>query len=251
MLRQVHVHFLPELFEPEELRGGTAVVIDVLRASTTIVHALAAGAKAVRPFLSVDEVWQEAKRHVADTIVTGGERNGRHIDGFDLDNSPLRYTPDQVRDKIVLLTTTNGTRALDRCHSAQRILIGAFVNLGAVVAVLQVGGEPVHLVCAGTDGRITTEDVLFAGVVAARLRAALPGVELANDEAQIAATLFAAQGDDRASLVTALRASRGGRNLVELGFDADIERSAECDRFDFVPEYFPSSRQIIPARRAG
>src|SRR5262249_8185995 len=147
--RQIDVYLLPALVEPHELTGKTVVVIDVLRATTTIIHALASGAREVLPFLEIGEAQQKATE-VGETAVLGGERGGKPIPGFDLGNSPAEYTPDKVRGKTVVFTTTNGTRAMLRCHAAQRVLVGAFVNFSAVCR--EVGGEQeLAFVCAGTD----------------------------------------------------------------------------------------------------
>jgi len=253
MSRSLNVHLLPALFDPDELRTGVAVMIDVLRASTTIIHALAAGAKAVLPLTEVDATMQEANRHAEGTVVTGGERNGERIAGFDLDNSPLNYTNEAVGAKTVLFTTTNGTKALEHCRCAERILIGGFVNLGAVSSALRATDSPIHLVCAGTDGRITAEDALYAGAIVQRLSSTATGAAAfqLNDEARMSADLFSVSGRNDSALLAALRKSRGGRNLVKLGYDDDISRAATIDLFDVVPEYNPHTRLITPAGTAG
>ena len=236
MLRELRVHLLPALFQPAELCGGLAVVIDLLRASTTIVHALAAGATKVVPCLEVEQARVYAAEHEAEAVVLGGERGGELIEGFDLDNSPLSYTPHRVAGRTVVFTTTNGTRALLRAREADRVLIGAFVNLSAVLRVLEGDERPVHLICAGTRGRFSAEDVLCAGALAAGVAAAAGVEQWDDDAARVAASYFesnAAPGSQRA----AIRGSAGGRDLVALGFEADIERAAQWDLFDIVPEF--------------
>src|SRR5215471_15948471 len=109
MSRPILVHLLPTLVEPAELRDGVAVVIDLLRATSTIVHALAAGAKAVVPCGEIDEAWQVAARSQPGSFVLGGERGGLKISGFDLGNSPSEYTREAVAGNRVIFTTTNGT----------------------------------------------------------------------------------------------------------------------------------------------
>src|ERR1700730_8781422 len=110
--REVRVHLLPQLARPGELRGGVAVVIDVLRATTTIVHALAAGCLAVRPCAEVEEARALAGSMRAGRVLLGGERGGLPLPGFDLGNSPRDYTGKVCRGNTLVLTTTNGTRAL-------------------------------------------------------------------------------------------------------------------------------------------
>ncbi|MBT4866661.1 MAG: 2-phosphosulfolactate phosphatase [Planctomycetaceae bacterium] len=235
MSQTVSVYLLPKLFEPDQLRGGCAVVIDVLRASTTIIHALAAGAKAVIPCEEIDEAKQLAANHSPDERLLGGERDGVRIEGFDLDNSPLAYTAEAVAGKTIIFTSTNGTRALARANLAEPILIGSFVNIRATIDQLINEQRPVHLVCAGTCGEITSEDVLFAGAVATALKE--ENFQPGNDEADIAGGFFQRHTGSSESLFDALCKSTGGNNLLQAGFDADIRRAADMNRFDIVPQY--------------
>jgi 2-phosphosulfolactate phosphatase len=229
--RDVHVHLLPILVPPRALTGGVAVVIDVLRASTTIIHALAAGCTAVRPCAEVEEARELAGQMRAGRVLLGGERDGVAPPGFDLGNSPKEYTPSVCRGCTLVLTTTNGTRALVRAAEAERALIGAFVNFSAVCEQLQQDSRPVHIICAGTDGEATLEDTLLAGalvdflcdVVEARL----------NDSARLAWDCFETHGR---VLLGALELSRGAVNLRRLGYDEDIRAAAQVDQFALVPE---------------
>jgi 2-phosphosulfolactate phosphatase len=245
-MAKLSVHLLPGLTTPEELTGGAAVVIDVLRATTVMVTALAAGARAVIPTLEVDEAKKIAAGLPAGSVLLGGERGGLLIDGFDLANSPGEYTRERVAGKTIVFTTTNGTRALHACGEASRVLVGAFVNLTALCDVLRAETKPIHLLCAGTQQRITREDALFAGAVAAKLTAeARPEL---NDEATLVAAAWRdlmRQQDDRprdddgtavTSLLRALQSSRGGRNALALGLDADLEAAARIDACPVVPQ---------------
>jgi 2-phosphosulfolactate phosphatase len=179
---------LPSLAAPEQLVGKTLVVIDVLRATTTIVHALAAGAREVIPCLEIDEALETAQAKGA-LAVLGGERGGRKIAGFHLGNSPLEYTPDVVGGKSVVFTTTNGTRAMMRCRAAGRVLIGAFSNFSALCGELS-DDEQIEIICAGTDGEVTREDTLLAGAIVDELSRSAGGEEIElNDQAEIAAEI--------------------------------------------------------------
>jgi len=164
----LNVYALPSLILTNQLADSTVVVIDVLRASTTIIHALEAGAREVMPCLDIEEAHSLAARYPATQIVLGGERNGLPIDGFDLGNSPSEYTPFNVSDKTVIFTTSNGTRAVLACRDAKRVLIGAFVNVAAVFEQLVVE-EHVSLVCAGTHGDYSRDDTLLAGMLVERI----------------------------------------------------------------------------------
>ncbi|WP_425618465.1 2-phosphosulfolactate phosphatase [Anatilimnocola sp. NA78] len=235
--RTVAVHLLPELVEPQQLAGKTAVVIDVLRATTTVVTALACGAREVWPFLNVDDARAKAKA-AGDNVLLGGERGGLRIEGFQLGNSPAEYNERMVRDRTVIFTTTNGTKAMQRCKLAKRVLIAGFVNLSAICRELADETE-IDIVCAGTDGHVTREDTLLAGAMVDDLSRATGVTLITNDQADIAADAWrSAVGDLTGSspLGQALRASRGGRNLIDIGHENDIDLAAQIDQFDLVAE---------------
>lgn len=246
MIHDVHVHLLPNLFEPEEFRGGVAVILDILRASTTIVHALAHGAARVIPTGEVAEARRVAGGLPVGSVLLGGEREGLQIEGFDLDNSPFAYTPELVKGRTIVFTTTNGTRALLRSDRADRVLIGSFVNLQAIVDDLAQEERPVHLVCAGTKGKVTLEDALCAGAIVGRLleRCGLPDAAWDDDQLQLALDHYRRRVARPDGLLQALRQGYGGRNCRRLGFDDQIERAAECDLFGIVPEYNASTGEI-------
>ena len=132
----LHVHPLPQFVEVHDLAGSTVVVIDLLRASTTLCYALAAGASGVVPHVEIEAVFAAAQELDRSKILLGGERQGVRVDQFDLGNSPTDYTPEVVFGMKILFTTTNGTRALHHARLAQRIVIGAMANLSAVTQSL-------------------------------------------------------------------------------------------------------------------
>jgi 2-phosphosulfolactate phosphatase len=245
MAERVYVHELASLASPEEMAGGTVVVIDVLRAATTIVYALAAGAAAVVPCLEVEDARRLAAEFPPGGAVLGGERGGLPIDGFGLGNSPAEYSPDRVAGKTVLLTTTNGTRAMYRCRLAKRVLVGAFVNAAAVLEQL-AGPGPIHLVCSGTNNQPGSDDLLLAGLLVDRLRRRGNAASRLDPQAAAARDKWASsfpapyaaevEPMPRTLLAAALRESAGGKRLLGLGLAADIDAAAEIDRFPIVPE---------------
>ena len=238
---QLHVHMLPALITGEPLANQCVVVVDVLRATTTIAHALAAKAAAVIPCLEVEDAWRIAREMESEQYILGGERFGLPIDGFHLGNSPSEYTPQTVSGKTVIFTTTNGTRAVEACRTSETVLFAAFVNLSSVCQRLS-GLEAVHILCAGTRGEISAEDVLLAGALADQLG----GSEMANDQATLARDAWraATAGDDAQDLVRHLKASRGGRNLISEGLGADIDIAAQIDLLDVVPVLNRSTGKI-------
>lgn len=240
-MKSLKAHFLPQLTTPEELAGAAVVVIDVLRAATVIAHALAAGARAVVPCLEVEDALRTAAQLPKGDAVLGGEREGLKIPGFELGNSPDEFTSQSIGGKTLVFTTTNGTRAMIACKQARRVMTGAFVNASAVAEAL-AGEENVHLLCAGTRGEVTREDVLCAGLLADRLIGAQSSALEINDQLLIARDVWLAfaasqkSADLSASLALALRSTQGGRNLTCLGLVNDIDVAARLDRFQFVPQ---------------
>jgi 2-phosphosulfolactate phosphatase len=247
-------HDLFHRMPPGAVAGGIAVVIDVLRASTTMITALAHGAAAVMPCRSVEEA--RAAAAACSGALLGGERGCVRIAGFDVGNSPVEYTFDRVAGRTVIITTTNGTAALAACHEAAEILVGAMVNRTAVaraarrLAVAR-GCDAIHLVCAGTDGEVTADDVLAAGAI---LDAAAR--EIVSSDDVLSATACAARDQFRAvagsgqdglaeRIVAALRSSRGGANLMTLGMEGDIMAAAAIDSLPVVPRLEPRSKRLV------
>lgn len=261
----LQVHLLPSLVTDEQLRGGVAVVLDVLRASTTITQALASGASSVIPTSTVAEAHavaasvaeysppvatSEVPAEIREKagILLGGERGGTLISGFDLDNSPMKYAPGVVAGKTVIFTTTNGTQALLKCRLAARVLVGCFSNLHSVIALLANESRPIHLVCAGTDGIVSTDDALCAGAIATGVWAARNWPKWEGDELRLVLDLFTCRCQPMREVVNTLRESHGGRNLIALGLEADIDRAARWDLFRIVPEFDIAARRITPAK---
>eukprot|EP00511_Aplanochytrium_stocchinoi_P005226 CAMPEP_0204833448 /NCGR_PEP_ID=MMETSP1346-20131115/16862_1 /ASSEMBLY_ACC=CAM_ASM_000771 /TAXON_ID=215587 /ORGANISM="Aplanochytrium stocchinoi, Strain GSBS06" /LENGTH=249 /DNA_ID=CAMNT_0051965993 /DNA_START=291 /DNA_END=1040 /DNA_ORIENTATION=- len=235
--RVLEVHFLPELTTEKALENSIVVIIDILRASTTITYALAAGAKCIYPFLTINEVVSWKKENIdtfTEGIILGGERGGKIIEGFDLGNSPSVYTEDEVRGKVIGFTTSNGTKAMQSAVHAKRVLIGCFSNISAVLDDLNKERAPIHLLCAGTNGVVTREDVLFAGKVVHSLANSDSNFCL-NDEAIMASAVYAQTLVKQTTLDSELRNTLGGRGLTKLGYEDDIELVSKEDVFSILP----------------
>jgi 2-phosphosulfolactate phosphatase len=229
--RDVQVHLLPGLVPAGALVGGLAVVIDVLRATTVIVHALAAGCKAVYPCPEIEEARKLAGGMRFGEVLLAGERGGLPLPGFDLGNSPGEFTPEVCRGRTIVLTTTNGTRALLRAAEADRVLAAGFVNFSAVCEQIRQDARPLHILCAGTEGEVTLEDVLLAGGLVNFL-SETEEIHL-NDSGRLAWDCFENNGP---VLPCALEISTGGARLRRLGYEDDIRDAAQVDRFALVPE---------------
>lgn len=224
-------------------------MIDALRASVTISAALAAGASRVIPTLTVEDAIAR-KKALADSgqsasgIVLGGERGGVLIPGFDLDNSPLAYTPDRVRSRTVIFTTANGTATMLHAARASRVLVGAITNLSRVAGAIANDPRPAHIICSGTRGEITLDDCVAAGAIVDRLL--LAGRQLVSDDSALVC-LHAWKQAQAGGIEQAFSASRGGRNLLRLGFQRDLPYCATVDAVPVLPEYFADRDELVLA----
>lgn len=240
----IRTSLVQSLLKSDELEGTVAVVIDVLRASTTVCTALANGATAIVPFRGIDEAtaFREARR--PSPVLLGGERQGVRIGGFDLDNSPQGYHREVVGSKLIGFTTTNGTQALHRCLDAEEVLIGSFVNIEAVVERLVALVKPVHFVCAGTNGEVSAEDCLCAGAMIELLirNGVLP--EVVDDQSTLAREFAKSCAFADETRLAALSSSYGGRNLTKLGLEEDINIAAGWNTRPVVPRWDAETNRI-------
>lgn len=238
---RLDVFFGGQLLAPSDIQGRVVLVIDVLRASTTVAVALANGAKAVIPFESSDEVIARAKQFEREDVLLAGERKMHAIPGFDLGNSPREYTPAVVEGKTVLLTTTNGTVVLAGLQGARDVVVASYVNYSAVSAMIRAaarGAADVTIVCAGRDRQFALEDAACAGRFARGVTRRLANVRL-NDAAQACCLLDKRYGDDLDRL---FEDSEHGRALKEAGYAEDLVVCAEVDAHPVIPIY--QDRQI-------
>lgn len=242
---------LPSEIPEGWLSGKVAVAVDILRAGTTIATALNSGAHCIHVCLDVEVARSRAAEY--SEALLGGERGGVRIDGFDLSNSPSDYPSQVVRGRPIVFTTTNGTLAIHAGRQAEATVIGSFSNLAAVARFLADTRRPIVVICAGTNGQPTMEDVLFGGALCHHLRGSGWFEEHGKLKMNTAAR-FAEQSWRQAqqqmesgkSLFSVLRETQGGKNLVQLGLEEDIEFAAVFDRFSVVPKYDPVTGTIGP-----
>jgi 2-phosphosulfolactate phosphatase len=216
---------------PALLAGRVVVVIDVLRWSTVVITALANGAERVEAFAEPEDALDRARELGRASVVLGGERGNLALPGFDVGNSPMEYTPDRVRGRVVLSTTTNGTRALLACASARRVVVGAFVNLGAVTRLLRAeleAGRGVALVAAGHAGSASLEDTACAGAIAEGLRDLAPS----DGATQDAIAAWRAHASD---VLRVINGSPHAASLRASGLEGDLALAAQRDAFGDVP----------------
>jgi 2-phosphosulfolactate phosphatase len=228
---KLEVRFTVESLTDLDLAEATVVVVDVLRASSCMVEALAAGATGIYPTGSTEEAIKLIQSIGRDDTLLCGERRGERIEGYHLGNSPGEFTADVVKGQRLIMNTTNGTRVFAAVEAAPRVLVASFLNLGAATRAV-AGAERVIVACAGRSGAFALEDAMCAGHLVRRLRATGADPFDLDDGARAAEALT-----DRIAIEPGwLRDTEGGRALLALGLDADLDHCARLDVHDLVPE---------------
>jgi 2-phosphosulfolactate phosphatase len=238
---RIDVLFGVQQLTPQDVQGRVVAMIDVLRASTTIATALAHGAKAVIPFESSEEAVTRSKQLERGAFRLAGERRMLKMEGFDLGNSPLEHVGEAVEGKTVLLTTTNGTKALLAVQGARDVVVASYVNLTGVSTMLRAalrGGADITLVCAGQDRQFALEDAACAGRYVYNISRRLADVDL-NDAALAASLIDRKYGDN---LTRLFNTAAHGRALAAAGFEGDLAACAAVDSYPVIPIY--QDRQI-------
>jgi 2-phosphosulfolactate phosphatase len=230
MSRSVEVLLGPP-WSADTVRGVDVVVVDVLRATTTIATALANGAAGVIPVAEPEDAIALGNRLGRDRVLLCGERHSLRIEGFDLDNSPASFTPQAVEGKTLLITTTNGTRALRAVATAASVRTAALVNRTAVADALVRENGDIVIVCAGEGNGFALEDALGAGALVDTLLTLIGDVELC-DGARAAALLYRAVA---ARLADAVASADHAQALAQNGFARDVTRCAALDTLQVVP----------------
>lgn len=229
---KIDTYFTPTEVDPAVVAGRTALVVDVIRATSTIVEALAGGAKAIYPTVSTEDAIRLATSLGREDTLLCGERRGLKVEGFDLGNSPREFDAERVGGKRLVMSTTNGTRALLAAQGARRVVVLALTNLSEVVRAVAADGDLV-VICAGKEDRFSLDDALCAGLLLRDVthRAGRDGVIL-NDQATAALSLGEAFEPDEGFL----RRTAAGAALVDIGLEADLSICADLDRHALIPE---------------
>ena len=224
--------FIPEEIKNTELAGKLVVIIDVLRASSTIVTALANGCSGFIPIFSPDQARKKAQQFERGKLLLGGERKGIKIEGFDLGNSPREYQREAVKDKTIIFSTTNGVKTLEMVKSAHRIIVGSFLNLQAVCDYCSNYKGDILLICAGKEGKFSLEDAACAGMLVNSLKNALSDTCQESDANLTAQLLYKKFGNN---IMEMLRKSQHGRYLESIGLGEDLKFCAQLDFFNIIP----------------
>ncbi len=225
---KLEVCLSPALLALYDLTGATVVIVDVLRATSTICTALYNGAARVIPVDTVEGCIELGNRLQA---ITAGERDGKVVPGLQRGNSPYEYSRDRIEGKSLVLTTTNGTRMLHMARAAGEIITGSFPNLTSVCDHLVEAGRPVVIGCAAWKNRVNMEDTLFAGALIHRVRAHF---EIACDSAIIAESLYL---QARQNIFNFLRNASHFKRLSAYGLEKDIVYCLTQDIAGVLPIY--------------
>ena len=232
---KLFTYHTPEL-TPTDKVPDCAIALDILRATTTIATALHAGAEAVQAFSDMEQLMQVSEGWPADKRLRAGERGGAMVAGCDLGNSPLDCTPERVGGRRLFISTTNGTRALQRIQDAPVVLAAALVNRQAVVEYL-IAQQPetVWLVGSGWEGSFSLEDTACAGAIAYNLLKQLnyPLDELAGNDELLGAIALYAQWKDQ--LLAMFHHASHGKRLLRLNCQEDLKYCAQTDVLDVLP----------------
>ncbi len=232
---KLFIYHTPEL-TPTDTVPDCAIAVDVLRATTTMATVLAAGGEAIQVFSDLDTLMSVSASWDADKRLRAGERGGAKVEGFDLGNSPLDCTETLVKGRRLFISTTNGTRALQRVQSASAVLAAAFVNRAAAVNyLLAKQPETVWIVGSGWEGTYSLEDTACAGAIAYSVlqQANIPLDDLAGNDEVVGAIALYEQWRDR--LVDLLHQASHGKRLLRLNCHEDIKYCAQMDVLDVLP----------------
>jgi 2-phosphosulfolactate phosphatase len=234
---KLDVLFTPAGLTLTEVQGRTVFVIDILRATTTMCAAMSSGAKAMLPVASPEEALRLGQTIGSDDVLLAGERNCLRIEGFPMGNSPLEMTEAAVRGKTIVITTTNGTKALLACQGAEAVHPVCAGNLSLAAerareALEREGG--ILVVCAGRAGAFSLDDAYAAGRLVAATLGGLRARRWCNDAALAGLDLVRRYGE---RWERPLSRSRAGRELIRLGFGEDVKAAARPDAYPVLPSF--------------
>ncbi|MFZ5623503.1 MAG: 2-phosphosulfolactate phosphatase [Gemmatimonadota bacterium] len=243
---RLDVAFTPLGLAPADVQGRTVFVIDVLRATTTICAALHHGARAVIPTGSTEEAMKLAQTLGSADVLLAGERNTERIPGFALGNSPLEMTEAVVKGKTLVMTTTNGTRALLATAGARESYLVCAANFSVAgaraMAALEEHGD-LLIVCAGTDHQFALDDAYAAGRLVLAAQGGRRRRRGLNDAALASLDLVRRYGT---AWARAFAASRAGRELAKRGFKEDVLAAAREDAWPVLPIFHERRVTLAP-----
>ena len=230
----IDIQFLPSPPNPNLLSDRVVVVIDVLRATSVMVHAMSEGALEIIPVTTVEEALDMAKGFPRSSIVLGGERGSKKIPGFDLGNSPKEYVTETVSGKKLILTTTNGTKAFHLVSLGKEILVGSFFNIGAIAKRCLELDRNLLIFPSGGERNFSLEDTICGGMLIELITKKRRKPVSLTDASQCAQILYKRFEEN---LLEAFYLSHHGKELIHRGFRDDLVYCARVDTTNIVPVF--------------
>jgi len=231
---EVDIELLPVAPDPASILNRSVVVLDILRATSVVVQALSEGARECIPVRSVEDAFERRKSFPPGSTLLGGEKDTRPIEGFDLGNSPRDYVSGRIKDKRIILRTTNGTQAFHLVSSAGAVVVASFFNVDAAARRCVELGLDLLVFPSGDEGRFSIEDTVCGGMIIDRI-VQMKGKEVLLTDASHAALILFKRFENR--LVEVFHLSHHGNKLVSLGRGEDLPYCARTNVIPLVPVF--------------
>ena len=242
---KINVLLSPQSVDELYYSGKTTVVIDVLRASTTIVNMLRNGAKEVIPVATVEFAVKISGGMFGGLTLLGGERNTKKVEGFALGNSPLEYTAEVVAGKTIVFYTTNGSRAIVKAKFSENLFVCSYNNISAVASKLAELNKDIEIICAGRNNAFSLEDSCCAGKLISEILVLSENIEL-TDSALAVQALNKSFGK---RIFKMLKESEHGKLLKENGFEADIKFCSKLNTTEAIPYLTGNTLKLLPVKQ--
>jgi 2-phosphosulfolactate phosphatase len=239
---KINVFFSPVSVDELYFTGKTSVIIDALRATTTIITALENGAKEIIPVRTVEFAVKVSGGMFGWQTLLGGERNTKKIEGFALGNSPLEYSANIVNGKSVVLYTTNGTKAITKAKFSSKLFIGAFLNITALAKHLALLNQDLEIICSGRSNNFSMEDSVCAGKL-------ISEIEKVNEDLVLSDSAKASQALGKSfgkSILRMLKETEHGKLLIENGFEEDIVFCSKLNNSNSIPYFNGQAIKLLP-----
>lgn len=224
----------------QDFEGKTVVVIDVLRATSTMITALMHGAGEIIPVVEIEEALEQKKNFPPSELLLCGERSAGIIPGFDLGNSPFDYTSERVAGKTLIMSTTNGTKAINLANKAEELVLASFINSLSLVKYLRKK-EDIILFCSGTHGQFSLDDALCAGFIASETQKST-----AVEACDLTSLLILNWQQVQHQYSTLIKNCVHGKLLIRKGFEQDIDYCLTTGVTDLIPQYDFQTKSIKP-----
>lgn len=239
---KINVLFSPVSVDELYFTGKTSVVIDALRATTTIITALENGAKEIIPVGNVEFAVKVSGGMFGWQTLLGGERNTKKIEGFALGNSPLEYSADIVTGKSVVLYTTNGTKAITKAKFSSKLFLCAFLNISALAKHLALLNQDLEIICSGRLNNFSMEDSVCAGKLISEIEKLNNDIIL-SDSARASQALSKSFGK---SILKMMKDTEHGKLLIENGFEEDLTLCSKLSNSNAIPYFNGQAIKLLP-----